>query len=52
MLRQLYELDPEQAQLCGLFCHVGIPVMLQLGQGELEQWLDALQPAFESVTSG
>jgi HD-like signal output (HDOD) protein len=27
--RQLYGVDPEIAQTCGLFCHVGIPVMLQ-----------------------
>lgn len=27
--RQLYGVDPEVAQTCGLFCHVGIPVMLQ-----------------------
>jgi HD-like signal output (HDOD) protein len=27
--RQLYGVDPELAQTCGLFCHVGIPVMLQ-----------------------
>jgi HD-like signal output (HDOD) protein len=27
--RQLYGVDPEIAHTCGLFCHVGIPVMLQ-----------------------
>jgi len=27
--RQLYGVDPDVAQTCGLFCHVGIPVMLQ-----------------------
>ncbi len=27
--RQLYSIDPDVAQTCGLFCHVGIPVMLQ-----------------------
>ncbi len=27
--RQLYGMDPDIAQTCGLFCHVGIPVMLQ-----------------------
>jgi HD-like signal output (HDOD) protein len=27
--RQLYGVDPEIAHMCGLFCHVGIPVMLQ-----------------------
>ncbi len=27
--RQLYGLDVEVAKTCGLFCHVGIPVMLQ-----------------------
>jgi HD-like signal output (HDOD) protein len=27
--RQLYGVDPDIAQTCGLFCHVGIPVMLQ-----------------------
>ena len=27
--RQLYGIDPDIAQTCGLFCHVGIPVMLQ-----------------------
>jgi HD-like signal output (HDOD) protein len=27
--RQLYGVDPDVAQTCGLFCHVGIPVMMQ-----------------------
>ena len=27
--RQLYDVDADVAQTCGLFCHVGIPVMLQ-----------------------
>jgi HD-like signal output (HDOD) protein len=27
--RQLFSVDPEVAQTCGLFCHVGIPVMMQ-----------------------
>jgi HD-like signal output (HDOD) protein len=27
--KQLYGIDPDIAQTCGLFCHVGIPVMLQ-----------------------
>jgi len=27
--RQLYGVDADVAQTCGLFCHVGIPVMLQ-----------------------
>lgn len=27
--RQLYSIDADIAQTCGLFCHVGIPVMLQ-----------------------
>lgn len=27
--RQLYDVDPDVAQTCGLFCHVGIPVMMQ-----------------------
>jgi HD-like signal output (HDOD) protein len=27
--RQLYSVDAEVAQTCGLFCHVGIPVMMQ-----------------------
>lgn len=27
--RQLYGMAPEIAQTCGLFCHVGIPIMLQ-----------------------
>ena len=27
--RQLYGVDPELAYTCGLFCHVGIPVMMQ-----------------------
>ncbi len=26
--RQLYGVDPDVAQTCGLFCHVGIPVMM------------------------
>lgn len=27
--RQLFDVDPDIAQTCGLFCHVGIPVMMQ-----------------------
>ena len=27
--RQLYDVDADVAQTCGLFCHVGIPVMMQ-----------------------
>jgi HD-like signal output (HDOD) protein len=27
--RQLYGVDADVAQTCGLFCHVGIPVMMQ-----------------------
>lgn len=27
--RQLYGVNPEVAQTCGLFCHVGIPIMMQ-----------------------
>jgi HD-like signal output (HDOD) protein len=27
--RQLYDVDADIAQTCGLFCHVGIPVMMQ-----------------------
>lgn len=27
--RQLYDVDADVAQTCGLFCHVGIPVLLQ-----------------------
>jgi HD-like signal output (HDOD) protein len=31
--RQLYGLNPDVAHTCGLFCHVGIPVMLQAVKG-------------------
>ena len=27
--RQLYGVDPDVAHTCGLFCHVGIPIMMQ-----------------------
>lgn len=27
--RQLYGVDPEVAHTCGLFCHVGMPIMMQ-----------------------
>ena len=27
--RQLFDVDPDIAHTCGLFCHVGIPVLLQ-----------------------
>lgn len=40
--RQLYGIDPEIAQTCGLFCHVGIPVMLQGVKGYAGTLAEAL----------
>lgn len=48
--RQLYDLDPEQAQLCGLFCHVGIPVMLQGVRGYAGTLAEALARQDRSFT--
>ena len=48
--RQLYGLDPEQAQLCGLFCHVGIPVMMQGVRGYAGTLVEALARQDRSFT--
>jgi len=48
--RQLYEIDPEQAHLCGLFCHVGIPVMMQGVRGYASTLVEALARQDRSFT--
>ena len=40
--RQLYDVDAEVAQTCGLFCHVGIPVMLQGLKGYSDTLAEAM----------
>ena len=48
--RQLYGVDPELAQTCGLFCHVGIPVMLQGLKGYSGTLAEALARQDRSFT--
>lgn len=40
--RQLYGVDVEVAQTCGLFCHVGIPVMMQGLKGYSGTMIEAM----------
>jgi HD-like signal output (HDOD) protein len=40
--RQLYGVDAEVAQTCGLFCHVGIPVMMQGLKGYSGTMIEAM----------
>jgi HD-like signal output (HDOD) protein len=40
--RQMYGLDVDVAKTCGLFCHVGIPVMLQGVRGYSGTLVEAL----------
>jgi HD-like signal output (HDOD) protein len=48
--RQLYGVDPEIAHTCGLFCHVGIPVMLQGLKGYSGTLAEALARQDRSFT--
>jgi len=48
--RQLYGVDPDIAQTCGLFCHVGIPVMLQGLKGYSGTLAEALARQDRSFT--
>jgi HD-like signal output (HDOD) protein len=48
--RQLYSVDPDIAHMCGLFCHVGIPVMLQGVKGYSGTLAEALARQDRSFT--
>ena len=48
--RQLYGMNPEVAQTCGLFMHVGIPVMLQGLRGYAETLTEAMAQEDRSFT--
>jgi HD-like signal output (HDOD) protein len=48
--RQLYGQDPDIAHTCGLFCHVGIPVMLQGLKGYSGTLAEALARQDRSFT--
>lgn len=48
--RQLYEVDAALAQTCGLFCHVGIPIMLQGMRGYAGTLAEALARQDRSFT--
>lgn len=48
--RQMYGLDADVAQMCGLFCHVGIPVMLQGVRGYSGTLAEALARQDRSFT--
>ena len=48
--RQLYGVDPEIAQTCGLFCHVGIPVMMQGVKGYEGTLVEAMARQDRSFT--
>ena len=48
--RQMYGLDADVAQMCGLFCHVGIPVMLQGVRGYSGTLTEALARQDRSFT--
>jgi HD-like signal output (HDOD) protein len=48
--RQMYGMGPEIAQTCGLFCHVGIPVMLQGVRGYSGTLVEALARQDRSFT--
>jgi HD-like signal output (HDOD) protein len=48
--RQLYGMDAEVAQTCGLFCHVGIPVMLQGVRGYQGTLMEAMARQDRSFT--
>ena len=48
--RQLYGVDPDVAQTCGLFCHVGIPILLQGMRGYAGTLAEALARQDRSFT--
>ena len=48
--RQLYDLDADVAHTCGLFCHVGIPIMLQGVKGYSGTLAEALARKDRSFT--
>ncbi len=49
--RHMYSMDVEVAQTCGLFCHVGIPVMLQGLKGYAGTLAEALARQDRSFTA-
>ena len=48
--RQLYGMDPDIAHTCGLFCHVGIPIMLQGVKGYAGTLAEAMARQDRSFT--
>nr|WP_295786675.1 HDOD domain-containing protein [Rhodoferax sp.] len=48
--RQLYGVDPELAYTCGLFCHVGIPILMQGVRGYAGTLTEALARQDRSFT--
>lgn len=48
--RQLYDVDAEVAHTCGLFCHVGIPILLQGVKGYSGTLAEALARQDRSFT--
>jgi HD-like signal output (HDOD) protein len=48
--RQLYGVDPELAYTCGLFCHVGIPILMQSVRGYAGTLTEALARQDRSFT--
>lgn len=48
--RQLYDVDAEVAHTCGLFCHVGIPILLQGMKGYSGTLAEALARQDRSFT--
>lgn len=48
--RQLYGVNPDVAQTCGLFCHVGIPILLQGMRGYAGTLAEALARQDRSFT--
>ena len=48
--RQLYDVDAELAHTCGLFCHVGIPILMQGVRGYAGTLVEALARQDRSFT--
>lgn len=48
--RQLYGVDPELAYTCGLFCHIGIPILMQSMRGYAGTLTEALARQDRSFT--
>lgn len=48
--RQLYGVDPDLAYTCGLFCHVGIPILMQSMRGYAGTLTEALARQDRSFT--